>query len=97
MFERGVDDDPDIALVEGIDEVAQAVVATEGRIDRVAVDRVVAVGRWCLEDRVQVDAFDAEAFEMIHPVGDTDQVAALEVEPPRLRPPRDRAVRRAKV
>ena len=62
----------------GVEQLAQGIVAAEQRIDVVVVVRVVAVVRRRSEDRSQVERRDAQGGEVVEPLDDAEQVAALE-------------------
>ena len=88
VVEDAVEDDPHPALVGAIEQLAERRVAAEQRVDLEVVVRVVAVVRGRLEDRRQVDRGDAEVLEVVEPLGDAEQVAALEPVRRRRRVPR---------
>ena len=78
VVEHAIEHDPDPALVGGVEQLAQGVVAAQQRVDREVVVRVVAVVRCRREDRRQVQRIDPEVLEVAEMLGDAPQVAALE-------------------
>ncbi len=61
-----------------VEQFPQRLVAAEQRIDREVVVRVVAVVEPPTEDRVQVQRVDPEVDQVVQPLDDPEQVAALE-------------------
>ena len=78
MVEDPIEDDPDAALVGGIEQRPQRVVTAEERIDREIIGRVVAMVRCRGKDGVQVEPVDPEIDEIVEPLDDPVQVPALE-------------------
>jgi hypothetical protein len=78
VVEDAVEDDPDVPGMGRVDELAERLVATEERVDREVVVRVIAVVRRGLEDRRQVDRVGAERGDVVEVLHDAEQVAALE-------------------
>ena len=70
VVEHAVEDDPDPAVVGGVEQLAQRRVAAEQRVDREVVVRVVAVVRGRLEDRREVQRVDPEVLEVVEVLGD---------------------------
>ena len=78
MVEDAIEDHPDAALVGAVQELAEGRVPAEQRVDRHEIAGVVPMVRGRGEDRVQVQPRDPEIHELIQPVGEAEQVAALE-------------------
>ena len=77
VVEDAVEDDAHPPAVRHVEQLAQRLVPAEQRVDMEVVVRVVAVVRRGLEDRRQVDRRNAEVLQVVEPLDDAEQVAAL--------------------
>jgi hypothetical protein len=78
VVEHAVEDDPHPAGVGLVEQHAQRQVPAEQGVDRQVVVRVVPVVRRRGEDGCQVQRRDPEVDQVRQPLGDPQQVAALE-------------------
>ncbi len=93
VVEHAVEDDPHVAIVGGVQQLAQRGVAAQQRVDRHVVVGVIAMVRGRREDRRQVQRVDAEIGQVVEMLDDPEQVAALEPVVGRWRRPTARAAR----
>ena len=88
VVEDAVEDDLHPARVAGVEQLAERGVAPEKRVDRQVVIGVVAVVRGGGEDRVEVERRDPERLQVVEPIDDAEEIAALESRGGRRRIPR---------